>query len=148
MSGLGDCVLVLKCVMGGGNSNVFFCFVDTCLVMITAKISFHNCKIDRSFVKIGEKGLRVAISDVKIHIRMCFDKTGKSRYDRIFANGHCYAKGQNFFSSILSCIRFFNVFSSFLMVSRAERKISPAGVSLSFFLSLIKVRYRRSFPDV
>ena len=86
-------------------------------------------------MKIGEQSLGVAISDVKIHVRMCFDKTGKSRYDRIFSNGHGYAKGQHFFFPFrLSCIRFFNVFSSFLMVSRAERKISPAGVSRSFFL--------------
>lgn len=65
MSGLGDCVLVLKMCDGRRKQQCILLFVDTCLVMITAKISFHNCKIDRSFVKIGEKGLRVAISDVK-----------------------------------------------------------------------------------
>ena len=88
---------VFKRMISRGNSNVFFCFVDTCFVMIPAKISFHNCKIDRSLTKIGEQSLGVAISDVKIHVRMCFDKTGKSRYDRIFSNGHGYAKGQHFF---------------------------------------------------
>ncbi len=39
---------VFKRMVSRGNSNVFFCFVDTCFVMIPAKISFHNCKIDRS----------------------------------------------------------------------------------------------------